>query len=121
MGSERKIKVLVNFRPFQYIWQMWNIENFRGKSKRQLWKNIGFAIGVLSCIIAAPSESILGVIEFTIQGFDMIKLCTLLPIIMSTLGMAFSAISLIIKNRQIEHVTNEMQKIVDTRNFILIK
>lgn len=113
--------VLVNFRPFQHIWQVWNFEHFRVKSKRQLWTNIGFGFGLFVCILAALAECILGVIQYAVGDFDLIKFCTLLPIIVSTLGMVFSAISFIIKNRQIEQVTNEMQKLVDTRNLIVYK
>lgn len=121
MNFQRKFKVLVNFRPFQRIWQWWNIENFRVQSKLQLCKNIGLAIGLFTCLLAAPVECTLGVIKTALEGFNMIKLCILLPVIATMLGMPFAAISFIIKNRQIEQLTDEIQKIVETRNFPSLK
>lgn len=49
------------------------------------------------------------------EGFDLVKLCINLPIMTSVQSMGFSAISLIIKTRQISQVIDRLQGIIATR------
>lgn len=116
MESDRKILVLGHFRQLHCIWRACNIEEFRVENKRQLWTNIGLVTGVIVCILAVPIECVLCFINLKIKGFDIITVCTVLPILATMLGMSVSAVFFFINNRQIGQVIDQMQKLIDTRN-----
>lgn len=113
-----KICVLNAFGPFLRLLKAYNFENCHYcDSWRQTVRGILDALCLTSMIPQVPILVILGLWYLVENSADLKKIVASLPMLFSLLQMSLTFTAMIIKNRTISDTIDQVQSVVDEREF----
>lgn len=121
MTEKPEMLVFKEYRPYLRILATLNSENFHNITAHQIIGNIQHAVCVTIMFTAMTTVVVLCCWYCIENGLNILILSDTMPIILSLAQMLLTRVSLMMKNRFIRKTIEQLQKIVDESEFVLVE
>lgn len=121
MTSGKKIQVLEKYRPFSFIFNVYNSENFHNPNKLYVIWNFLQACG-FSVVLTSLSLIMVSAYRFCVdKSFDVSEISLAIPIIFCAFQQVLSYFSFMVKNRVIRQTVDQLQIVIEDRKYFFFK
>lgn len=120
MTSGKKIQVLEKYRPFSFIFNVYNSENFHNPNKLYVIWNFLQACG-FSVVLTSLSLIMVSAYRFCVdKSFDVSEISLAIPIIFCAFQQVLTYFSFMVKNRVIRQTVDQLQIVIEDRKYFFL-
>lgn len=119
MTSGKTIQVLEKYRPFSFIFNVYNSDNFHNPKKKLhvFWKFLR-AVG-FSVVLTSLSLIMVSSYRFCVdKSFDVTEISLAIPILFCAFQQVLTYFSLMVNNRVIRQTVDHLQVVIEDREYL---
>lgn len=119
MNDSKQIRVLSGFVPFLRLLNAYVSDNFRQSGWRRILESIFYAMCASVMITSLPFVGCSIVWLLIENDMEWIKCVVAVPLLFSLVQMVLTCVAMMIKNRSINVMIDQLQRVVDARESLI--